>query len=105
MYKDQTAKGIALNAEVEIAQHFDEYDKRSEWFITMVNGHLTPAPADAHANVRNWEMSPEGFKGFLRGLLVDLRTQLETDSGKMAITQKFGAETCAELFDILRHIE
>ncbi len=105
VYKDQTAKGIALNAEVEIAQHFDEYDKRSEWFINMVNGHLSAVDTDTHAKVRDWEMSPGGFKQFLKGLLCDIRAQLDTDSGKMAITKKYGAETCAELFDILRNIE
>ncbi len=105
VYKDPNAKGIALSAEIEIAQNFDEYDKRSEWFINMVNGHLSAVDAGTHANVRNWEMSPNGFKRFLRRLLIDLRGQLDTDSGKMAITKKYGAETCADLFDILRNFE
>lgn len=105
VYRDQTAKGISLSAEVEIAQHFDEYEKRAEWFINMINGHLTAIDADAHANVRNWQMSPQGFKAFLRGMLSDLRDQLDTDSGKMAITKKYGAETCADLFDIFRNFE
>jgi len=105
VYKDKTAIGIALNAEVEIAQHFDEYDKRSEWFINMINGHLTAVEADAHPKVRDWEISTEGFKAFMRGWLSDLRQQLDSDSGKMAITKKYGAETCADLFDIYAHLE
>ncbi|MDA1089822.1 MAG: hypothetical protein O3A85_05870 [Proteobacteria bacterium] len=105
VYRDQTAKGISLSAEVEIAQYFDEYEKRAEWFINMINGHLTAVDADAHANVRNWRISAQGFKAFLRGMLSDLRAQLNSDSGKMAITKKYGAETCADLFDILRNIE
>ena len=105
VYKDKTAIGIALNAEVEIAQHFDEYDKRSEWFINMINGHLTAVEADAHPKVRDWEISTEGFKAFMRGWLSDLRQQLDSDSGKMAITKKYGSETCADLFDIYAHLE
>jgi len=105
VYRDQTAKGISLSAEVEIAQHFDEYEKRAEWFINMINGHLTAVDADAHANVRNWRISAQGFKAFLRGMLSDLRAQLDSDSGKMAITKKYGAETCADLFDIFRNFE
>jgi len=77
VYRDQTAKGISLSAEVEIAQHFDEYEKRAEWFINMINGHLTAVDADAHANVRNWRISAQGFKAFLRGMLSDLRAQLD----------------------------
>ena len=105
VYKDPSAKDISLDAEVAIAQHFDEYDKRSEWFINMVNGHLTPVGADVHANVTGWVMSPAGFKKFLRALMSDLIAQLDTDSGKMAITKTFGAETCADLFDILAPLE
>ncbi len=105
VYKDPSAKEISLAAEVAVAQHFDEYDKRSEWFINMVNGHLTQVGADVHANVKDWQMSPAGFKKFLGALMSDLIAQLDTDAGKMAITKKFGAETCADLFDILAHLE
>jgi len=105
VYKDKTAIGVALHAEVEIAQHFDEYIKRSEWFLNLINGHLTAVDADAHANVQGWEMSPTGFKGFMRGMLSDLRTQLDSDAGKMAITKKYGAETCADLFDIFANFK
>ncbi len=105
VYKDPSAKDISLDAEVALAQHFDEYDKRSEWFINMINGHLTPVGADAHANVKDWEMNPAGFKKFLNALMNDLIARLDTDSGKMAITKKFGAETCADLFDILAHLK
>jgi len=41
----------------------------------------------------------------MRGWLSDLRQQLDSDSGKMAITKKYGAETCADLFDIYAHLE
>jgi len=105
VYKDPSAKDISLAAEVAVAQHFDEYDKRSEWFINMVNGHLTQVGADVHANVKDWEINPAGFKKFLRALMSDLIARLGTDAGKMAITKKSGAETCADLFDILAHLE
>ena len=105
VYKDPTAKTLALNAEVEVAQHFDEFEKRAQWFITMVNGHLTQVGADVHANVKDWEINPAGFKKFLRALMSDLIARLGTDAGKMAITKKSGAETCADLFDILAHLE
>jgi len=105
VYKDPSAMAISLDAEVAIAKHFDEYDKRAEWFINLVNGHLTAVGADAHANVRNWEMTAAGFKTFLNALMSDLRARLDTDAGKMAITKTYGAETCADLFDILTHLQ
>ncbi len=104
VYKDPTAKTLALNAEVEVAQHFDELEKRAEWFINMVNGHLTPVESGAHANVTGWQMNETGFKHFLYALMGDLRAQLDTDTGKMAITKKFGGAACADLFDIIAQI-
>lgn len=101
VYQDQTSKGVALSTEVAIAIHFDEFEKRSDWFINIVNGHLIPVDADTHPNAANWEMTPARFKNFLNGLLKDLRAQLDTDTGKMAITKRYGAEACAGLFDIL----
>ena len=103
VYKDPTAKTLALNAEVDVAMHFDEFEKRSNWFINMVNGHLTPNEPGAHANLAGWELSETGFKRFLHSLMGDLRAQLDTDSGKMAITKKYGGSTCADLFDIIAH--
>lgn len=44
---DPTAKPIALNAEVKVAQHFDDFDKRAKWIINVINGHLTPRPMQA----------------------------------------------------------
>ncbi len=105
VYQDPSAKDISLAAEIAVAQHFDEYEKRSIWFISLVNGHLTQVGADAHANVKNWEMTAAGFKTFLKGLMSDLIAMLDTDAGKMAITKKFGGDTCADLFDILAHLE
>ena len=101
VYADQTAIGVSLSTEVAIAQHFDEFDKRADWFINLVNGHLAPAATDAHAKVGGWELSHNGFMKFLGGLLEDLRAQLSTDSGKMALTKRFGGDTVADLFDIL----
>jgi hypothetical protein len=71
----------------------------------MINGHLTAVEAEAHPKVRDWEISTEGFKAFMRGWLSDLRQQLDSDSGKMAITKKYGAETYADLFDFYAHFE
>ncbi|NQU60821.1 MAG: hypothetical protein HQ512_06795, partial [Rhodospirillales bacterium] len=105
VYADQTSKNISLAAEVAIARHFDEFEKRSEWFINIVNGHLAPPPSGAHPNVAHWQLNQSGFRKFLGGLMTDLRAQLESDAGKMAITKRYGAEACADLYDILALVE
>jgi len=104
VYTDSTAKAVALEAEVAIAAHFDEFEKRSQWFINLVNGHLPPPEPGGHANVANWEMSQAGFAKFLAAMLQDARATLETDVGKMRITQRYGGDACAALFDILKRV-
>ena len=52
-----------------------------------------------------WQLNHAGLKNFLNALLGDLRANLETDNGKMRITKRFGADTCADLFDILTRIQ
>jgi hypothetical protein len=105
VYNDPTAKTLALSAEVAVAMHFDEFEKRANWFINMVNGHLTPVDSETHDSVIGWEMNNTGFKRFLHAMMGDLRAQLATDSGKMVITKKYGGTTCADLFDIIAHVD
>ena len=104
VYADEVAGTVSLDAEVAIAGHFDDFDKRAEWFIELVNGHLTP-PEPGMGEAASWEMNLAGFKKFLHALLADLRANLDTDNGKMRITKRFGADACADLFDTLAKIE
>ena len=105
VYADKTSKAVSLSSEIAIAQHFDEFMKRSVWFINLINGHLAPVDAGTHTNAAKWELNEEGFRKFLGALMTDLRKQLDTDAGKMAITKRYGAEACASLYDILARVE
>ncbi len=104
VYADEVAETISLDAEVAIAGYFEDFDKRAEWFIELINGHLTP-PEPSMGAAAGWELNHAGLKNFLGALLTDLRANLDTDNGKMRITKRFGADTCADLFDILAKIE
>lgn len=101
VYKDNEAKAVSLDAEIAIAQHFMEYEKRRDWFINLVNGHLAPVEGEPAAGAAGWELNEAGFRKFLNAMMRDLRQSLETDNGKLQITKRYGADTCADLFDIL----
>ena len=102
-YLDEIGQAFNRQDVDAIAGYFEDYDKRAEWFIDLINNHLTPPePSIAAAG---WELNHAGLKKFLSALLTDLSANLETDNGKMRITKRFGADTCADLFDILTRIK
>ena len=46
VYADEVAETVSLDAEVGIAGYFEDFDKRAEWFIDLINNHLTsPEPS------------------------------------------------------------
>ena len=104
VYADEVAETVSLDAEVGIAGYFEDFDKRAEWFIELINNHLTP-PGPGIGAAAGWQLNHAGLKKFLSALLCDLRANLETDNGKMRITKRYGADTCANLFDILARID
>ncbi|MEE8350739.1 MAG: hypothetical protein V3R37_00895 [Rhodospirillales bacterium] len=63
---------------------------------------FAPVEPDAHPNVIGWELTNKGFMPFLSGLLSELWAQLQIDNGEMALTKRFGGDTVASLFDILK---
>ena len=105
VYQDKEAKALILEAEISLAGYFEDLDKRTTWFLNLANNNLTPLEGAAGGPAAHWELNEAGFRKFLDALLSGLRQHLETDSGKMWITKRYGAETCANLFDILKHVQ
>lgn len=104
VYVHPHAKALMLDAAVTIATYFSDYNRRSNWFLELINsnlGSLEGAPREE----AGWEMTPAGFKRFLDHLFSELREELATDSGKLRLTKRHGADTCAKIFEILDTIE
>ena len=104
VYTQPEAKALMLDAAITIATYFTDYERRSEWFIELINGHLGSL-AGAPKQEAGWEMTPAAFKRFLDHLFTELRAQLATDSGKLRITKRHSADTCADIYEILEKIE
>ena len=43
VYSSQEIGAIVLDTQVKVAAHFADYEKRREWFMELINNHLTPA--------------------------------------------------------------
>ncbi len=104
VYAEPEATALMLDAAVTIATFFKDYDRRSQWFMDLINGHLGSLEG-APKEEAGWEMTPAAFNRFLSHLFEDLRQELSTDTGKLHITKRHGADTCADIFEILQAIE
>jgi len=101
VFHDAEARDLALDSQVVMALHFADMDKRVQWFVKMINDHLPPLAADADPAVAGWQVTEKGFRRLLRNLLSDVTEALATESGRLKLTKMRGAETCAQLADIL----
>jgi len=103
VYAAKDARTLVLDALVDIAVQFENFERRSEWFVELINGHLTPAE-DVPKEDAGWELSPAGVKTFLITLLDDLRRVLSTDQGRQHIAKRHGPEAMAaanQLFKVI----
>jgi hypothetical protein len=102
LHTDPEGKIVSLDAQVCIATHFEDIDKRAAWFVELINSHMDPA---AGAGAAEWQFSERGFLHFLGFLLSDLKETLSTETGRMFITKRHGVDACVTLAEILKNVE
>jgi|GEM_PF-470471 len=103
IYDSDEGSLAGLDALVAIAAHFDDFERRREWFITLVNGHLTPI-SDANKDEAGWELTESGFHRFLTALLADLNVLVDTDDGKAQIRKRYGGDISNSVVRLLRRL-
>ena len=103
VYASQEAGAIILDAQVAVAAHFSDFEKRRDWFIELVNSILAPA-APENKDDEGWELTPAGFNRFLGALLGSLRSTIDTDAGKLQITKRHGADATDVVLRTLKQI-
>ena len=104
IYESDDARAIVIDALIDIAHSFDDIDKRSGWFIDMVNSHLPPADDKTTQTEAEWTFTTEGFKQFLRALLSDLNEALESEGGRLLITRRHGVDETVELVALMKSL-
>ncbi len=91
-YAERDALTVRLDAQVIIAGQFSEYDRRSGWFINLVNSHLAPLGDSATEGERRWSLEEQGFRRMLDAMLTDLRKLLSSDKGRERLIKRHGAD-------------
>ncbi|HEC91019.1 MAG TPA: hypothetical protein ENI55_05070 [Alphaproteobacteria bacterium] len=102
-YKNAEANKVVQDAMVIIALQFENLEKRSIWFIDLVNNHLAPTGEGDPDTL--WQMSQGAFMRFFDALLSDLMASMETEGGRMDITRRHGVEACVDLADQAKRVK
>lgn len=103
VYQSFGAETVIMDVLVLVAAAFSDLDKRANWFINLVNGHLSPPRDDADEDAR-WELTPFGFKLFLAALLSDLTKEVASEKGRIRLTARHGAEACDTILNVVRQL-
>lgn len=103
-YSEKDALSVGLDAQVLIAAGFAEYDKRTQWFLTLVNSHLAPIQVGDSEAVQRWELAEPGLRRMLDALLANLRKVLSSDKGRERLIKRHGAEIVSAALQTLKRI-
>lgn len=90
VYESEEKNDVIMDALVPIAVHFEDLEKRREWFISLINGHLSPL-INGEKEDAGWEMTIPGFANFMNALLSRLRADLGSKTRKPRIVKRYGA--------------
>ncbi|WNJ99944.1 hypothetical protein L2D14_00615 [Thalassospiraceae bacterium LMO-JJ14] len=91
-YGERDALTVRLDAQVIVAAQFSDYDKRSGWFINLVNSHLGALPDSAGEAEQRWSLDEPGFRRMMDAMLSDLRKVLSSEKGRERLVKRHGAE-------------
>lgn len=103
-YTERDALTVRLDAQVIIASQFADYDKRSDWFINLVNSHLAALPDSATEAELRWSLDEPGFRRMLDAMLSDLRKVLSSDKGRERLVKRHGADVVANANTALKRL-
>ncbi len=104
LYADPEAAALAVDALVAMASYFADYDKRARWFLTVVNGHLGPAPPNASPEEAAWQLDEETFRGFLAAFFAEIKDSVATAVARTDFAERFGVEKCRAVADAMARI-
>jgi len=96
-YEDPEAVKVALDAQIKMALHFREIDKRMIWLTTLINNHVGLA---AHRPIEE-AITPKEVMTLLAFLFADLTAMLSNESGRRFIFRQYGQDTFARLATVV----
>lgn len=102
IYNAPEARKISLRAKVEIAQYFEDFDKRLAWMVAMVNSNLIP-PSDNRTGTA-WVFNESAAENLLMGLFSDLRLAMNDEKSRETFASQMGPNVVKNLDAVIRRI-
>lgn len=99
VYDNADVRAVVRRALAGMAIYFDQTEKRSEWFIDIVNRHLaTPeSTAKEGPGTIDWELTESVFWRMIDALFADLATALRDPALRAELARDFGHDTIAQV--------
>jgi hypothetical protein len=93
LYDDRQAKDCCLDALVAFAPYFEDWEKRRDWYLPLINGNLDAAD--------EWELTPGGFANLAGVMFSQLKSGLANTQTRAELEKRHGRNPCVALDLIL----
>lgn len=103
VYADPATEKVMRDLLVEIAPHFLAMEKRLDWLLSVINGHLTPVGSNAVG--ADWRLSGRGLHLVVEALFAEMKKTLDEDMGRLRITKAYGAEALDTVLTVMDAIQ
>lgn len=105
VYAAPEARRLVIDAQVAMLDHFKDFDRRSAWFINLVNSNLAPAPEGASKAELEWELTDAGFRRFLNAFLKELRDAVTAPEHRPAFAKRHGGQAVEDIIRVLKKLD
>lgn len=105
VYAAPEVRRLVIDAQVAILSHFKDFDRRSAWFINLVNSNLAPAPEGASKAELEWELTDAGFRRFLGAFLKELRDMVTAPEHRPAFAERHGPQAVEDIIRVLKKLD
>lgn len=103
-YNEKDALTVSLDAQLLIAAGFQDFDKRSKWFMDLVNSNLNPPADDASAGEKAWSLSEPGLRRMLDALFGNLRKVMSSQKGRERMVKRHGNDAVGIAITTLKRV-
>ncbi len=95
VFQSSSARMIALGAQIEIARHFQEAEKRIDWLVAMVNSNMISIESKLAG--ADWQFTRDAALKLLSLVFTGLHDNLNNQNTREKIIRKLGPDMIVQL--------